>query len=391
MNIANIVITYGASPASRRLAEQTGQHLDLPVYSIGASEYPDGHSKIAMSQNIRGAKIIHIGSSPDLSFNFKPNDAVMEYRFAADMFKRGKAGSFYFVIPYLPYAREDRTKGERKALTLKSAIDTIMQVPPDGVMVVEPHTEYIELAFPNTHPPDILWLTNPMAFNLAHELKSMTLDLKDSRVFGVDHGTKVRVSQTVEHLVRNGAHINKDYFLAEKNRQDEETVEFMGFASSLNLENNFLFGPDDIVASGKTAILPARAAKKLGAAAVFAYGSHAALTLGKDGNPVILEELNKPNSAIDGLMLTNTLNVHPSVANHWRTWNLDISQYLALAIHNAFEVPYPGIENGQGSIRGLNKGESGSHILTPQPMPDELKSFLANRLSPRQLVLPGLG
>jgi phosphoribosylpyrophosphate synthetase len=184
------------------------------------------------------------------------------------------------------------------------------------------------------------------------------------------------VTQLTKLLQKRDADIDPNFYLADKTRLGAESVEFMSFAASNDFKDSLLIAPDDIMASGNTAIHPARAAKDAGAAKVYAYASHAVLTNGKDGRPAILQELDKPDSAIDGLMLTNTLNLHPDVVHHPRVWVLDASQFCALAVHNAFGVPYPGIEDDQGSLRGQNLGEGG--VSLAQPVPEAFTRTLMN-------------
>lgn len=373
------VIVHGRG--SKVLAEGISKHLGVGIIKHEIGEFPDGETFVTIGDNIRGMNVIYVGSSPNTPAGLKPNDVVMEYVYAGDALIRSKVNQFSFFIPYMPFARQDRTKGDRIALTSKRAIDTIMQVNPRGVLLVEPHTEYLEQAFPSNNPPDILWFTNLFACNVADTARKLQLDPNRLVAIAADHGAKVRVTQ-LTNLVRNiyKTEINPNFGIAEKNRTGAESVELMSFTSGDSLKGALGILPDDIIASGSTMVQSAAAAKEMGASAVLAMASHALLTRGSDNLPKILHELNKTDSALDGLVITSTLSIPKSIRHHPRVWIINPAQYAALAIHNAWGVELPGSDgNHNGSIRGLNKGTH--EHLTPQAMPRRLQHLLLAKLA----------
>lgn len=375
------VIMHGRG--SGDLAEGISRHLNIPIADHAITESPDGETRISIRDNVRGKNVIFIGSSPNSDIGLKPNDAVMEYPYIGGALRSAGASAFRFLVPYMPYARQDRTKGERVALTSKRVIDTIMQVNPSNIMLVEPHTEYLEQAFPSNNPPDILWFTNLFAANIAKFVRDTGVDHGRVVSIAADHGTKTRATQ-LSKILRNVHAIKaspKIGGIADKNRLNAESIELMSFTGDASIIKAVALLPDDILASGTTLIGSAKATKALGASIVVAIASHGSLTRGADNLPKILHELNKPDSAIDILILTDTLPIPESVRNHPRVLVLNAAECMALAAHNAWGIPYPGTTNGQsGSLRGFNEGLR--EPLTPQSMPPAMQKQLLLKLAP---------
>lgn len=111
--------------------------------------HADDEPYVEIIDNVRrgqGRKCIVVGCVAR-SENRSVNDHAMELFVLLDALKRADAEIEVLILPYLPYARQDRRKGsdtDRTAITAELFARFLNQAAPCRVCVVEPHTVYIE-------------------------------------------------------------------------------------------------------------------------------------------------------------------------------------------------------------------------------------------------------
>jgi len=291
-----IIIAHGRG--SGAAARGVASILDLPIVDLEQKEYSDRQAYARIDRengknNLRDLTVIYFSSVPAIG-GISPSDALVDSALAADLFlKRAHVKAFNEVVLYQTFATEDRTKGEVRALSLKVAADIMTLNPPNKLLIVEPHTEYLELAFSGPVSPQFLWTTNFMAANVAHAFRQIDVPQNKVRALGPDHGSKVRTSQFTNIMrTRYSFLMNPHYGLAEKERISSESTRLMGISGRGALKWAWLPLPDDMIRRGTTLADPAAAAKKRGASAVLGLVTHGVITRDKKGVPQILAELN---------------------------------------------------------------------------------------------------
>lgn len=111
--------------------------------------HADDEPYIEIIDNVRGGqgrKCIVVGCVAR-SEKRSVNDHAMELFVLLDALRRADAEIEVLILPYLPYARQDRRKGsdtDRTAITAELFARFLNQAAPCRVCVVEPHTVYIE-------------------------------------------------------------------------------------------------------------------------------------------------------------------------------------------------------------------------------------------------------
>jgi len=111
--------------------------------------HPDMEPFVEIKDNVRrgqGRKCIVVGCIATDSLG-SINDHAMETLVLLDALKRADAEIEALILPYLPYARQDRRKGEttdRTSITSALFADMLACAAPCRVYVVEPHAICIE-------------------------------------------------------------------------------------------------------------------------------------------------------------------------------------------------------------------------------------------------------
>jgi ribose-phosphate pyrophosphokinase len=106
--------TIFALSASRGLAEEICQELDLPLGNISVNHFADKEILVTPMEAVRGKHVYLVQST-----NNPVNDNLMELMIAIDSLKRASAKSITAIIPYFGYARQDRKAAPRQPITAK--------------------------------------------------------------------------------------------------------------------------------------------------------------------------------------------------------------------------------------------------------------------------------
>ena len=99
----NEEIRLFSGSANRPLAEEIAAHLNIQLSSLTITHLPDGEIHIQIDELVRHQDVFVIqpGSTP-------VNDNLVELLLLLDAFRRASARRINVVIPYFPYARQDR-------------------------------------------------------------------------------------------------------------------------------------------------------------------------------------------------------------------------------------------------------------------------------------------
>src|SRR5512142_1493929 len=137
MSIHPLQIFAGSSHPE--LAAEIAQILSIPLGKSTTTVLPDGEIHVRVDEVVRGKDVflLQTGSHP-------VNDHVMETLLYLDAFRRASANSVTLVMPYFPYARQDRMRDGREAISARVIADLLQSQGVTRVVYVDIHTPAIQ-------------------------------------------------------------------------------------------------------------------------------------------------------------------------------------------------------------------------------------------------------
>lgn len=260
------------------LARAVARALDTQLGKIEIETFPDGEIGVQILENVRG-KDVFVLQSPAR----RPNHYLMELLVMVDALKRASARSMIAVLPYYPYARQDRKDKGRVPITAKLVADLLERAGVTRVLTMDLHTDQIQGFF--DIPVDNLH-ARPL---LVKALKA--LKLKDPVIVSPDVGSNRMARKYAEDM---GA----DLAIVDKRRVSAKKVEENALIGDVAGKQVILV--DDICSTGGTLEMAARVCREKGASGVIAAVTHGLLV--GDALPAgidrffITDSVNKPIS-----------------------------------------------------------------------------------------------
>ncbi len=128
-----------AGSSHPELAVEIAQILNIPVGQSTTTVLPDGEIHVRINEVVRGKDVflLQTGSHP-------VNDHIMETLLYLDAFRRASANSVTLVMPYFPYARQDRMRDGREAISARVIADLLQSQGVTRVVYVDIHTPAIQ-------------------------------------------------------------------------------------------------------------------------------------------------------------------------------------------------------------------------------------------------------
>ena len=136
--------------AHPELAEEVAKYLDVSVTPQSAYEFANGEIFVRFEESVRGcdAFVIQCHSAPI-------NQWVMEQLIMVDALKRASAKRITVIMPFYPYARQDKKHRGREPISARLIADLFKTAGADRIMTVDLHTAQIQGFFDG--PVDHLW------------------------------------------------------------------------------------------------------------------------------------------------------------------------------------------------------------------------------------------
>ncbi|RMF32742.1 MAG: ribose-phosphate diphosphokinase [Chloroflexi bacterium] len=128
-----------AGSANRPLAEAVAHHLGQELGDVTITHLPDSEIHVQIEELVRHKDIFIIQpcSAP-------VNDHLMELLLLIDAFRRASVHSVTAVIPYFPYARQERMARGREAISAKVVVRMLEEMGVDRVIFVDIHSLAIQ-------------------------------------------------------------------------------------------------------------------------------------------------------------------------------------------------------------------------------------------------------
>jgi ribose-phosphate pyrophosphokinase len=305
------------------LAEEIGEALGVSPTPTDAYDFASGEIYVRYNESVRGsdAFIVQSMTSPI-------NQWVMETLLMIDALKRGSAKRITVVVPFYPYARQDKKHRGREPISARLVADMMKTAGADRILTVDLHTAQIQGFFDG--PVDHLF-----AMDLLADYVRDRYDGREMAVVSPDSGRVRLAERWTERL--GGCPLAFIHKTRDTSRPNEVAVNrVVG-----DVEGRVCVTVDDIIDSGGTICKAADALFEAGAADVIVAATHGVLS-----DPAT-ERLK--NSRISEVVLTNTLPI-PAEKQLDKITVLSIAPLIARAIREVF---------ADGSVTTLFGGISG--------------------------------
>jgi ribose-phosphate pyrophosphokinase len=304
------------------LAAEIADELDIAVSPTDLRDFADGEIYARFEESVRGCDAFVVES-----MTAPINQWVMETLVMVDALKRGSAKRITVVVPYYPYARQDKKGRGREPISARLVADLYKSAGADRILTVDLHTSQIQGFFDG--PVDHLFALPLLAQHVAdnYDTANITVVSPDSGRVRVAERWTDRLGGTPLAFI----HKTRDLTVANSVVANRVVGEVEGRTCIL---------VDDMIDTAGTITKAAETLFKQGAYKVVVAATHGVLS-----GPAI-DRLK--NSQISEVVLTNTLPIGPDKQFDKLTV-ISIAPLVARAIREVF---------ADGSVTSLFDGNA---------------------------------
>jgi ribose-phosphate pyrophosphokinase len=263
--------------ANQALAQETCDHLNIPLGKINLTKFSDGELYCQILENVRGKDVFLIQPTC-----MPVNKNLMELLIMIDAFKRSSATRITSVIPYYGYGRQDRKDKPRVPISSKLVADLLTAAGTDRILAMDLHAGQIQGFF--DIPVDHLYA---MPVLIEHLKK---LNIPDLTIVSPDAGGVERARAFAKRL-------DADLAIIDKRRTGPNEAELMHIIGQVSGRNIVIC--DDMIDTAGTLVNTVLALRKKKVGKIIACATHGVLS----GQAI--ERLK--SAPIDAIILTNTV------------------------------------------------------------------------------------
>jgi ribose-phosphate pyrophosphokinase len=292
------------------LVTEIGEVLGVAPTPTDAYEFANGEIFVRYRESVRGSDAFVVQSVGE-----GVNKWVMETLIMVDALKRGSAKRITVVLPFYPYARQDKKHRGREPISARLVADLLKQAGANRILTVDLHTAQIQGFFDG--PVDHLFAMDTLAGYVERKYagRPMTVVAPDSG--------RVRVAERWTDRL-GGCPLA----FIHKTRDPLKPNQVVANRVVGDVEGRVCLVVDDMIDTGSTICKAAEILHDSGAADVLVAATHALLS-----DPAT-ERLK--NSRISEVVVTNTLPLPPEKRLDKIT-SLSIAPLLARAIREVFD------------------------------------------------------
>lgn len=136
-NRKNLMLFAGR--AHPELADQVAKELDVAVTAQTARDFANGEIFVRFDESVRGCDAFVLQSHPA-----PLNQWLMEQLIMIDALKRGSAKRITAILPFYPYARQDKKHRGREPISARLVADLLKTAGADRIVSVDLHTDQIQ-------------------------------------------------------------------------------------------------------------------------------------------------------------------------------------------------------------------------------------------------------
>lgn len=316
-----LVSLDGRTKLAESIVKQVNKHFgtidkSITLDFVNSQKFSDGELCVDFKNSIRG-KRVYLLSSPNNS------DEIMKMNLAIDAAKRSAAKEIIMILPYFPYARQDKKDQSRGPIGAKVIVEMIENRGATGVITYDLHADQIQGFFnlPVTH----LEGKNVFDSYIAKIYNEETI------LCGPDAGSGKRVKRMKDQLQKHHD-ISINYVMLDKTRKEANVIDEMIIIGDVKGKDVIIL--DDMVDTAGTLCKAAEVLIEAGAKSVRAIISHGVLS-----GPAY-ERISE--SVLTELVVSDSL----EVVKHDKIKVISVDKQISLAICAI---------NSQSSYEGLKK------------------------------------
>jgi ribose-phosphate pyrophosphokinase len=290
------------------LAERIGERLGVELGGVTIGSFANGETYCRFEESIRGADVflVQTGCEP-------VDQNLMELLIMIQAAKLASAKRITAVVPWYPYARQDRKARPREPITARLVADLLQTAGVDRVLTMDLHAGQIQGFF--SLPVDHM-VALPL---FAQHFRDQGLTGEGVVSVAPDAGRAKMAVKFAEILGADFAIMHKTRPVPDQAAVTEVTGKVRGKIAIVG---------DDVIMTGGTLLAGARALREAGATSVYVFATHAIFA--KDS----LERFRNAEE-IDGLVVTDTVPMDP-IERPANLTVLTVSGLLAETIMNVF-------------------------------------------------------
>jgi ribose-phosphate pyrophosphokinase len=281
--------------------------------------FANGEVKTEILESIRDKDIFIFQDVTNKTKGFSLNDNLMILKTAIDSARRSDAKSINVVIPYFPYARQDKAK-TRECITAELVAREIENAGANRVIVLDIHNEAIAGFF------RLARLENLRASKQIIEYIKENIPIENLEICSPDAGGLERAEFYAKKLG-----VPANVLLKKRDYSKANTVEKVYLLG--DVEGKDIFIIDDMIDTAGTIIKGAEELKKRGANKIYFGASHGLLS-----GPAV-ERLNKAfeDKIFEGIVVTNTIHQPENVLKAPWYNEVNLEGYFAKVIYNLYK------------------------------------------------------
>src|SRR3954449_1971536 len=296
-----------AGRSSIDLAERIADELGVSLGGSTLKTFPNTETYVRLNESVRGSDVFLIQSCS------RPcNDNLMELLIMVNAARLASAKRITAVVPWLPYARQDKKSRPREPITARLVADMLETAGVDRVLTMDLHAGQVQGFF--NKPVDHMTAVPLFALHVRD-----LLGADEPRVAVAPDTGRAKLAG------KFGEMIGGDLVVLNKERPAHNVARVTDVIG--NVEGKTAVMTDDIIDTAGTLCAGAQALKESGATRVIACATHALF------NGDALERIQ--DSVFDRVIVTDTVPINP-LTKPDNVEVLSVSGILAETIHNVF-------------------------------------------------------
>ncbi|MCK0439772.1 ribose-phosphate diphosphokinase [Gordonia alkaliphila] len=125
--------------AHPELAAAVAEELGVTITPQTARDFANGEIFVRFEESVRGSDAFVLQGMP-----YPTNQWIMEMLIMIDALKRGSAKRITAVLPFYPYARQDKKHRGREPISARLVADLLKTAGADRIITVDLHTDQIQ-------------------------------------------------------------------------------------------------------------------------------------------------------------------------------------------------------------------------------------------------------
>jgi ribose-phosphate pyrophosphokinase len=290
------------------LAQKIAERLGVELGEVKVGSFANGETYVRFEESIRGADVFLVQTGCE------PVDRnLMELLIMVQAAKLASAKRITAVVPWYPYARQDRKARPREPITARLVADMIQTAGADRVLTMDLHAGQIQGFF-----------SIPVDHMIA--LPLFAQHLRDQGLIGPGVVSVAPDAGRAKLAIKFAELLEADFAIMHKTRPEHDQAAVTEVTG--NVRGKVAIVGDDVIMTGGTLLAGARALREAGATKVYVCATHGVFA--KDS----LERF-RDAGEIDEVVVTDTIPMDPILRPPNMTV-LTVSGLLAETIMNVF-------------------------------------------------------